>query len=1585
MEGMESEGLNGEVQDEEEDEDPNSQLIPTPASPKPKKSKKAAALLEVEEEQPAEEEKRRDSTPVVEIQDSNAEVYDEDPSSQLIPPSSPPKPKNSKKPAKKAAALPEVEEEQPEEENSRDSRLVVEIQAGPSTFEDSVDMDADPDMSLTLDGQVDGAPKPTQLRQKNGRFGRKARAAAEMAQQEADAEIANMLNGAGPSESGEKVKRTRKSRKSKVDEEIVLESQATDYSIPPDDTPILPKSAKGKRKAKTPIVKPKTSATVNDGYARNDVAKQDASQPEENSQAYFIQASHQLRNDALSTAPQLDEDENGTSSRPSKKALGKRKAVDPITDTAKKSKRRRETEPAGRDLRQMGFSLHNGSRSHSKDGGSQYDSHEPLNGIDLEKTARSLYSQTVREESAKKVSTTPILPPGYDRSGRRYPTPHFTPINRAPQKLWEKRPEREPERSAEPERDASEPAEVEELEEVEGSARQSRSPVPESNERSKRKGKVSVEEPEGESSGRPSRSPIPDGISKWKQRLPVGDTQKSARESQSLAPTSSGKRKRRLPIYEGESSTANSKKTPGKPRKPSINLKTPKNAKTPRPSSTPKPTATPGRLPKDDVEAISDAIENYRDMHDMTDYEINAMVQESAAGEGKYLWKDVYHLVPNIPKQKILNTARRKFHNFEGRGSWTKEQDEELREFHEMYPGKWTKIGQVINRFPEDCRDRWRNYLVCGDKLRKDVWDKDEEDRLKTAVKESLDEIRDLQKHDKASREKPEETLINWALISEAMGNTRSRLQCANKWRLLKERQDSSDSEDEHLDAPVDANPWRAKQAEHASRAMSAPKKLEVLRAIQNSGAGREGKVPWPIVKQEANFDGKVLALKVLFRNLRKQIADNREMRFKDILEFLIARFEESAPDEPHEFAQTDPFPERKRRRKQERKKKPVSNGKVSGDEDDNGEGPSDRSKKRSGKISKYFSEDFVVEDPEDDELGNGKGPSTTSEPQSTSKLKLKPKPKQTLMVLLSQAPSVENTGSSHAAELKSKRNKSNSVREEEPVDEALGEPEETPIPSKRKKKSRSKSKESPADDEEENDEVEGARPKKRSRKSWSKSKEVSKFFLDEAAVGDAEVSEDGESSATKTRRKSKSKKTSSSSAEDDNKEHPELDEVSAPPKRRKSKSKTHSSEEQSTSNGDSSSSKNRKKKRHDRMKLLGESQSQETTIGNQSSTQDTNDELVTSLSLLKNGKDKKPKRDSDGAVESDEERPRPASNVDENDYEIDVDQDQDENIFDQEEPLDIHASDANADEMDLDQNQEDTYSELDSPRAENGYISEQEQEEIREYSPAVDPDVPTNDYARETARPSSAWDHDSEEDGVHHDLANGVGQEELDEDFEKRSLASSFDEANIESHLTNGVEEELQDEDFEKQSITSDSDEANMEPRLANSHEFYDDLEPPTITNDEDLDNPTPASNQEQSAQDLDDETSTSGPDTDSDSDSDDDEDDEDQDEDEHLITTNGFHRGSPSSDIQRDSPDRHSDREDSPTRGPSPDLDIPKANDGRRRSLASPAKFGQWTGRRNDYSYSRSPSISTGSDSSIPARVYRRREFIPEGSVEL
>lgn len=132
-------------------------------------------------------------------------------------------------------------------------------------------------------------------------------------------------------------------------------------------------------------------------------------------------------------------------------------------------------------------------------------------------------------------------------------------------------------------------------------------------------------------------------------------------------------------------------------------------------------------------------------------------------------WRNIYKVFSYRSVSSVYKHVRRKFHIFDVRAKWTKSDDEQLKQLTLTYPSKWTQIGELMGRMPEDCRDRYRNYLVVGENRKKSNWTQDEVDKLMAIVDEQLAVV----------------STVNWTLVAEKMG-TRSRIQCRYKWNRMK-------------------------------------------------------------------------------------------------------------------------------------------------------------------------------------------------------------------------------------------------------------------------------------------------------------------------------------------------------------------------------------------------------------------------------------------------------------------------------------------------------------------------------------------------------------------------------------------------------------------------------------------------------------------------------------------------------------------------------------------------------------------------------------------------------------------------------
>ncbi|KUJ14908.1 uncharacterized protein LY89DRAFT_720347 [Mollisia scopiformis] len=616
-----------------------------------------------------------------------------------------------------------------------------------------------------------------------------------------------------------------------------------------------------------------------------------------------------------SLAPDEEEENANTPKRPSKKALGKRKASDAVPNPRKRQRKGKNENAGTPPLTNFGFTNKldvveaeesNEAAPHGTD-----EDEEGSGAVAGRLVQEPLKDDTTGEPESQASQTTP--------SGRR-PTPAFTPINRTKTLPPSKTPVMTPSRV-----------------QVVIPARKSPKVTPASH---------------------PNHDSASDSGSEFEPDVPE-------------VHISSEKRKRRLPTDEPTSSklpprTPKSGRAPRQVPKRSAMSKTPKSESTGRPAAF----ATANRRFNDEEMAeLAQHVGSWREENEMTQHTLNDKIQAGIKDDAKHLVDYICDQMPSIPRVKIITTLRRNYHNWESRGKWTKEQDEELKRLYEVHksdPAKWRKIGAMMNKYNEDVRDRWRDYVVCGDKMKEGAWGKDEEERLKTLVQEVLEDTRErkqasLNPRKRANANQPS---IDWLVISEKMGYTRSRLQCQQKWSALKDRQ-STVIADPVATAPISETEWRVGEASKDARAMSADKKLRLLYAIRDSGAGQEGKIPWVLIQRDDFYTkGERMALKVCFRRLRQQVPNQENMQLQAVVEFLIEAFETAAPNEPNGFDI-----------KNGAEPKSVKKGEKR-DRDESGE-PSITKKRKSTPRKFNDRNGIFLEDEPEDVADNGEGTST--------------------------------------------------------------------------------------------------------------------------------------------------------------------------------------------------------------------------------------------------------------------------------------------------------------------------------------------------------------------------------------------------------------------------------------------------------------------------------------------------------------------------------------------------------------------------------------------------------------------------------
>ena len=268
-------------------------------------------------------------------------------------------------------------------------------------------------------------------------------------------------------------------------------------------------------------------------------------------------------------------------------------------------------------------------------------------------------------------------------------------------------------------------------------------------------------------------------------------------------------------------------------------------------ASTPNPATShrSGGLTDEEGAAISEAIERFRLTRNLDLDRITELVHQNPKNGpivNQRLWEAVQAACPSRKRQKLIDWCRQQYHTFVARGTWTREQDEELADMIAKHGTKWSVIGKEINRHPNDVRDRYRNYLACGPSQNKDYWTQEEEDRLREIVNQCLKAISAIRKLEPSpGDDRTNEECIDWDIVSQKMNRTRSRRQCLEKWKKLRDAEEVGHC----ADLLGSGSSWRLERARKELRKMTHHDKYLLVQAILETGAKRDSKIAWEAVQ----------------------------------------------------------------------------------------------------------------------------------------------------------------------------------------------------------------------------------------------------------------------------------------------------------------------------------------------------------------------------------------------------------------------------------------------------------------------------------------------------------------------------------------------------------------------------------------------------------------------------------------------------------------------------------------------------------------------------------------------------------------
>ena len=260
--------------------------------------------------------------------------------------------------------------------------------------------------------------------------------------------------------------------------------------------------------------------------------------------------------------------------------------------------------------------------------------------------------------------------------------------------------------------------------------------------------------------------------------------------------------------------------------------------------------------------------DNHCEANDMTIWHFNSLIQTPMRGNAQVqaLFNEIHDILPYRPRMSVQKFCRRRFHNFT-RGPWNPDEDELLKQAVIEKGKAWKEVGDALGRMPEDCRDRWRNYLVNSEHRNREQWTDAEVVNLCSAILECMKLMKEERMHAREAGEDVPECgtesdqevndmkHINWQAVSDRMGEHgggRSRLQCSFKWTQLKKREQAEflksvkESRGIETKKPVRAkNPWRMKLASKKVGNMKSGDIYALLQAVVDLDVPEEGNIPW--------------------------------------------------------------------------------------------------------------------------------------------------------------------------------------------------------------------------------------------------------------------------------------------------------------------------------------------------------------------------------------------------------------------------------------------------------------------------------------------------------------------------------------------------------------------------------------------------------------------------------------------------------------------------------------------------------------------------------------------------------------------
>ena len=355
-----------------------------------------------------------------------------------------------------------------------------------------------------------------------------------------------------------------------------------------------------------------------------------------------------------------------------------------------------------------------------------------------------------------------------------------------------------------------------------------------------------------------------------------------------------------------------------------------------------------GPFTSEEIAKMDAFCDRYCEANRITYAQFNDLAQSSVRGNKQVqdLFRRFHEILPYRPRPSVQKFVRRHFHNYSSRGSWTDEDDDQLRRAVAEKGKSWKVIGDIMDRMPGDCRDRWRDYILNSEHRNRQQWTEKEIQELCLAILECVQLMKEERRRRREEKygpdsegyeedsEQEEDDLkdISWQAVSDRIGDKgggRSRLQCQGKWKSLKQK-----DQRELMNAIKVAqgtislkpnptkNEWRIRHAIQKIPNMRAGDRYALLRAILDAKATTEENIPWRGLgddQQRAMWTAR--EKRMAWEGMKGEVTGWQSMHFEDIARHLKTKIQSDAGDQLHDRWDPDvhgtiPVPRAKRKPK---------------------------------------------------------------------------------------------------------------------------------------------------------------------------------------------------------------------------------------------------------------------------------------------------------------------------------------------------------------------------------------------------------------------------------------------------------------------------------------------------------------------------------------------------------------------------------------------------------------------------------------------------------------------------------------------